>query len=468
MPRARRAHVHGDQRPGRPRRPLAVRAALVLALAIAVPALAEAPAVTGTRLVTLKNGARVLLVPDPRAAALSVGVWFETGARYERPGIVGLSHLVEHLSARGVDPAGDPGVRRRIEALGGSTTSSATDDFTCFVHTVPPAALETVLKLEAGRFAAAPSQAMLDQDRARLREQNRARARTNLLERPVQVLYATAFTSHPYRLPITGDDGDLGRITLKDCQDFLRARYTPDHALITLVGPFDPDQALQLVRRHLESIGKGGDSRAAAAPREPEPTAERRGSAAGEAPVPILVVGWRAPAGANDDGAALDLVSALLTGGSASRLTRRLVADEQTSLFARSACDRQRDATMFWAAVVVKQDADSAAVEKSVVAEVERLASEPVPGEELDRARKQLEVALLSGRQTATDRGLLMGAAQMIVGDWRDADRQFERLRTLTPTDLQQAAARTFVPARRTVVWMKAAPSGAEGTGAGR
>lgn len=443
---------------------------LALALAIVTPVLAQAPppASGTTHLVTLKNGARVLLSPDPRAAAVSVGVWVETGARYERPGTIGLSHLVEHLSARGIDPAGDGGVRRRIEALGGTTSSSTTADFTCFIDAVPPASLETVLRLEAARFGAAPSQAMLDQDRAAVRAENRARARANPLDRPLQVLYATAFTSHPYRFPVTGLDDDLGRITLQDCQDYLRSRYTPDHALITVTGAFDADQALPLIRRHFESIGKRGDTRAPAAAKEPEPGAERRRTTPGDVPVPILIVGWRAPAGTADDAAALELMSALLSGGPASRLTRRLVNEEQTCLFARAASDRQRDATLFWAAVAVRPGADSAAVEKSLVGEVERLAGEPIPGDELDRARKQLEMALLTERQTAADRGQAMGAAQMIAGDWRDADRQFARLRTLTPGDLQQAAARTLTSSRRAVVWLSAAPAGADPGAGGR
>jgi len=93
---------------------------------------------------------------------------------------------------------------------------------------------------------------------------------------------------------------------------------------------------------------------------------------------------------------------------------------------------------------------------------------EPIPGDELDRAHKQLEMALLTERQIAADRGQAMGAAQMIAGDWRDADRQFARLRTLTPGDLQQAAARTLTSSRRAVVWLSAAPAGADPGAGGR
>lgn len=434
--------------------------ATLLALLTAAPARAATtpssdPA--GSRWLTLRNGARVLLVPDPRAAAVSVSVWIETGVRYERPGILGISHLLEHLSARGIAPEGEAEVRRRIEALGGKTASFTTGDFTCFTHAVPPTALGLVLELEARRFAVRPTQAMLDQDRTVTRDENRARARGNPLEVPLQRLYATAFVAHPYRWPVLGDDADLARITLADCEEFLRNRYRTDQMLVTVVGDFDPDEALLQLRRHIEPIRRHGGRRAPTPSREPEPRAERRGTFGGELPVPVLTVGWRVPAGGPDESAALELLSALLSGGRGARLPSHLADDQQTWLLMRTGRDRQREATLFWAAAVVRPGSDSAAVERRLVDEIEQLAGEPVGGEELDRARRQLEVAILLGRQSAADRGQAYGTAQMIAGDWRDAGRQLERLRALTPADLQQAASRTLSAARRTVVWVTAA-----------
>ncbi|MGH7729872.1 MAG: M16 family metallopeptidase, partial [Candidatus Eiseniibacteriota bacterium] len=256
-------------------------------------------------------------------------------------------------------------------------------------------------------------------------------------------------------------DEDLARITLADCEQFLRSRYAPDQTLITVVGDFDPGQAQELVRRHIEPIGRRGGRRVPPPGREAGHVSGRR-AFAGDLPVPVLAVGWRMPAGADEaDGAALDLLSMLLSGGPRARLFGRLVAGEQTCLFARTGRDRQRDATMFWAAAAVRPGSDSSAVETSLVGEVEKLAAEPIGGEELDRARRQLEVAILLGRQSASGRGQDLGTAQMIAGDWGDAERQLERLRALTPADIQQAAAHTFAAARRTVVWSTAAGPGA-------
>ncbi len=421
----------------------------------------EPAGAAGARAVTLGNGTRLLLVPDSLAAAVDVAVWVEAGVRYERPGVIGISHLLEHLSSRGAAAGGADEYRRRIEAEGGTTAAFTTADFTCFTQTVPRAALELVFRLEAGRFALRPTQAMLDQDRAAVRAENRARARANPLERGLQHLYAAAFPHHPYRWPVLGSDDDLRRITLSDCEAYLRSRYTPDQVWITVVGDFDPGEALRLARAYIEPIpGRAG--RPAAIPAEPEPNGERRSVGEGALPVPELIVGWRVPSGGAADAPALDLLSALLSRGPAARLQQRLVAGEGTCLFAQTGRDGRRDGTMFWAAAAVRPGSDTLAVERALVGEIEKLASEPVSGEELDRARRRLEVALLLGRETARDRGQTLGTSQMTAGDWREADRQLERIRTLTPAALQQAAARTLTARRRTVVWMSAAPASPE------
>ena len=407
---------------------------------------------------TLKNGLRALLMPDPRATAVDVSVWYPAGVRYERVGTRGISHLFERLSSRGATPGGVDEVGRMIAAEGGTTAAYTSADFTCYTHTVPRGALATALRLEAGRMTVRLTQAMLDQERAQVHEELRARGPASPVERGLERLYATAFKTHPYRWPVAGTDEDLDRITLRDCQDFLRARYAPDQALVVIAGDFAADQAAEELRRGFQSIP--GRGQAVTVAPEPEPTAERRAVATGDAPVPLLIVGWRLPAGAAADAPALDLISTLLSRGASARLGPKASGGDRPGLFAQTGRDSRRDATMFWAASAARSLADTATVEHWLVGAIETLAAEPVSGEELDRARRQLEVPLLLNRQRARDRGQAAGVSQMIGGDWNDDAHRLERVRTLTPADLQQAAARTLNAARRAVVWMLPAGAG--------
>jgi zinc protease len=420
--------------------------------ALAAPRAAVAPAADGSAptLVTLKNGVRLLLAPDPAAVTVEVAAWIDAGVRYERPGQIGISHLAEHLATAATTLDGMDATRR-IEAEGGTTTAYTAADWTCFSHTLPPPAIETAFRLEAARLALKPTEAQLQGARAGVREEIRARARSNPIEGTLQRLYAAAFTTHPYRWPVLGLEADLDRITLASAEDFLRQRYTPDHLMITVVGAFDPDQAQALARRYLESIRGRGDQRAPAA--DPAPVAVRA-TVPGDFQVPIVTVGWRAAAA---DAPALDVIASLLTQGPLARLEQRLVAGDGRCVLTQAGRDERRDATMFWTLAALQPGADSASVERDLLAEIDALVSAPVSGAELDRARRRVELALEFGRERPRDRGQVLGASQLVAGDPGAADRALERLRALTPADLQQAAARTFTAARRTVVWIRPA-----------
>src|SRR5690242_17080783 len=89
---------------------------LLLLLALPAPARAQADLSTA-RLVTLKNGLRVLLAPDTSAAAVDVTMWSDAGTRTEAPGRSGITLLTERLLMRRAEPQR---LRRELEAGGGT------------------------------------------------------------------------------------------------------------------------------------------------------------------------------------------------------------------------------------------------------------------------------------------------------------------------------------------------------------
>jgi len=414
---------------------------------------AQAGAVTGdARLVTLKNGMRVILAPDDRATAVDVAVWYESGARFERTGKTGQAHLFEHLMFRGSERYDSGEHRRRVRAEGGSSGAYATHDFTCFYQTLPSDALELAFQLEADRMTGLElTQEALDSER-RLVADERARQATPI-RRGLERLYAMAWNTHPYRGSLFGLERDLERLTLQDCKSFYRARFGPDRAVVTVVGHFESEQALELARRYFEPLKPAG-GRDQALPADKPVDAERRAVEPGVTPVRIVMAGWRGPRRADRDWPELSLLATLLTRASDARLTRALVVDPPLCLAVQGDMDSRRDASMFYLAASVAPQADSAEVESRLFGELGRLLVEPVGEEELERAKRQIETAVWFGLQTSRGRAQALGTGQMLAGDFQDLERQLERIRACTPADLQRAA-RHLDPARRNVLWLK-------------
>ena len=106
---------------------------------------------------------------------MSLYIFFRTGSRNERPGITGISHLFEHMMFNG----GENTVGKFdeiIEGNGGSTNGYTTRDFTAYLESFPPPALERVLWLEADRMRAlAITPKNLEQERGIVKEERRLR-----------------------------------------------------------------------------------------------------------------------------------------------------------------------------------------------------------------------------------------------------------------------------------------------------
>jgi zinc protease len=460
---------------------LVVLLVIVTALAPASRGMAAKPApaapavapVADVRSVTLKNGMRLLLAPDTAASAVDVAVWYRTGTVHERAGKTGISHLFEHLLFAGSEGYGPQEHNRLVQAEGGVANAYTTPDYACFYQTVPSGALELVLKLEADRIGSLKLTAdALEAGKRAVREEKRRRAEAPLIGKALEGLNRLAWPAHPYRWPVLGLDEDLATISLADCQAYYEDHYAPNNATVTIVGRFDPGQALKAAKRWLEPVQRRRVANDGV-PAAPAQSIGQRAFERVDAPFSVVLAGWRTPGHADPDSPAFGLLSRILTGGPASRLQRALAADSLQCVLVQGALDGRGDGALLYVLAVPRPGTDSAFVERVLVEEVERLAREPVGQEELERARRQEEIGTLLGWQTVRGCAEALGSAQLVGGDWRGAALGLERVRRLTPADLQRAAARVLVAGGRNVLWAApekvpaGVPAGSGGGGPG-
>ncbi|MFI5372156.1 MAG: M16 family metallopeptidase [Candidatus Eisenbacteria bacterium] len=448
----------------RPLPVMGLACALVLAFVVAPGAAAPRATATGApgmpgalRTTTLPNGLRVVLAPDSEAAALDVAVWYEAGLRAEPPGRAGIAHLFERLMFDGSTNVPRRGHQTRIESLGGSSESITTADAICFFETVPASGLDTALALEADRMTGLTLDAgRIDAERSAIGAERSRASQGSPVATGERLLAETAWSGHPYHAPITGSETDLAKLTLRDAQDWYHARYGPGRAVLTLVGRFDPGDAMKRIRSRFGSL-KGGDA-AAPATKLATPAAERRVRVAGTLPFRLLAMGWNVPGRDDPDAAALTLLAAILARGETSRLHADLVGRQRSCFFLDGDVDARRDGSLLYVVAGVQPGADSAAVERAILAAVEHAANGPPGDAELEGARKQLVNAICFGWQSARGRAQALGSAVMTTGDATAATRALERVRACTAADVQHAAARWLTATRRIVVWQAARP----------
>jgi zinc protease len=440
------------------------RAGLLLAaiLTLAAPVLGAESGLGPAETVILENGLRLVLAPDTLARSVDVAVWYDAGARHDKPGKAGVAHLFEHLMFRGSSKFGPDEHGRLVRAEGGTSGAYATHDFIAFYETLPPDALELALRLEADRMTGLQlTQAGLDAERSLVAGERRARGTP--ISVGIERLYALAFPSHPYGNSVYGREADLRQVTLQDLREFYRGQFGPGGATVTVVGNFERDQALALARRHLEPL-KGAAPRATRAPALKPQTAEQRAVERAEVPVRVVLAGWRVPPRSDPTWPAYSVLSTLLTRASDAPIAQELMLGEPLGLSVQGDVDSRRDASMFYLALAVVPGADSAGVERRLMAAIARVATGPVSEVDLERAKRQTETGVWFGLQTPRGRAQALGTGQVLAGDPRDLDRLMAGIRACQAEDVARAA-RSLDVAHRNLVWLLPSERGAAAGG---
>ncbi|OLC35286.1 MAG: peptidase M16 [Candidatus Rokubacteria bacterium 13_1_40CM_4_69_5] len=432
-----------------------IRAVIACALLLAaltpmaVSVAAEASRGTADVLATtLANGLRVLLLEDHRSPIISVQVWYRVGSRNEARGATGIAHFLEHMMFKGTPKHGPRQFARLVEQNGGQDNAFTAQDLTSYFVNIAAEKIDLVLDLEADRMRNLlldPKE--IESEREVVIEERRTRTEDDPEGFLGEEVSSIAFKAHPYGFPIIGWMEDLKRVTPAEIRAFYRTYYVPNNAILVAAGDFKAPLVLEKVKRWFGGIPRGSEPPPVLA-LEPPQNGERRVVVSKQAQLPIVYLAWHVPNQKSDDAPALEVLSTVLSGGRASRLYRHLVYERQLALEAGGDYPYfSLDPSLFWfwATAMPGQTPDT--LEKELLAEMERLKSEPVTDEELERAKNQIEAQFVFQQDSVYRRASLLARFETI-GGYRLLDAYVPRIRAITAADLQRIA-RAYFPADR-------------------
>ncbi len=440
-------------RPSPPPARLPVTLALVALVAAGAAWAAPRPPALDARLVTLENGLRVVLLEDHSTPIVHAQLWYHVGSKDERPGRTGFAHLFEHLMFKGSKNVRPEQHASFITSVGGESNAYTTEDVTVFWATVPAQHLPLVLWLEADRMASLTiDEAAFRRERDVVKEERRMRVENQPYGRLSELIAGHAFTVHPYRHATIGSMTDLEAASVDDVREFYRTYYVPGNATLALVGDFDTEEAIQLVRRHLGAVPASSRPIPRKLPMEPPQAEERRVTVRESWPLPVVVVAQHIVADGHPDSYPLHLAGKILSDGQSSRIHQRLVYETGYALSAFGTANLAEDPNLFYAVAVVQPGKDVDETERALLGELARLADEAVSDAELERAKRQVARDYIVGRASNQEKATHLAHAVVIHGDVASADGEFDLLMKTTAADVRRVARTYFTPASRLVL----------------
>ncbi len=413
---------------------------------------------------TLDNGLRVVLHPDRSLPLVAVNLWYHVGSKNEPAERSGLAHLFEHMLFQGSQHVGTNDHFRYVQQVGGVANGSTSFDRTNYYETLPSHCLELGLWLESDRMGfllPAMTAEKLETQREVVMNERRQRVDNQPYGRAFERLHELVYgDSHPYGRPIIGYMDHIEAATLEEMETFFRSYYLPNNAVLTLAGDFDVDAAFAAVERYFGGIERGPRVERGRAPLEPI-DGERRDVLEDHVELARVYMGYRAPGVVADGWRTADLFAAAWAHGKSSPLYRDLAHDRQLVQDVVAWVLPTEIAATFVVVATARPGVDIERVEAALAEHLDRAATEPLAGVELERARLRFETSYLDRLQTLEHRAETLSRMTTYHDEPERIDSEIDRYRGLTADHLVEFAAGSLRPEQRSL--LRVVPRGEAG-----
>lgn len=387
----------------------------------------------------LENGVRILTQPMPHARSVSLGVWVDVGARDESEAESGISHFIEHMIFKGTERRSAYEIAREFDAVGGQTNAFTSMEHTCYHARVLDERLETMVDILTDIFLHSVFDPQ-EVERERPVILQEIGMVEDLPEEHVHVLAGQTFwDGHPLGRSILGTRETVSALDSASIRRFFRERYRPGRIVVAAAGRFEPGRLLDLLGRAFASL-PSGDSFPARTPPRSRPRVAVHPRALEQAHLVLLTEGL--PVG-DPRRYGLALLNTILGGNMSSRLFQEIREKRGLAYTVYSFVSSHADAGIVGVYLAVAPHHVSEAVSR-VVAEMARMAREPVTASELAGAVEYLRGGLLLAAESTDAQMVRIAQNELHFGEEQPLAHVLERLAAVTSAELCGLAAGLF------------------------
>jgi zinc protease len=252
---------------------------------------------------------------------------------------------------------------------------------------------------------------------------------------------SVAFGGHPWRVDPAGTPRTMASFTRDDLLRWHKRRLTKDNLLVVVVGNVTRDDLERKILATFGDLPRSGGEASAVPPLS--------WSTAGvtivkrDLPTNYIQGTFVAPPRTSKDNAALRLATRVLS----NRLFEE-VRTKRNLTYAVGA--NYASSTVGWGTLYVTAVQPDTTI-KVIMSEVRRLQREPVPADRLQEELNEYVTRYWVDQETNMGQAEQLGRWEVTGGGWRNALTLIERMKTVTPADVQRVA-RAYMKNMRFVV----------------
>ena len=396
------------------------------------------------RRTVLPNGLIVLTERMDHMRSVAMGVWIRSGSRGEAAETNGISHFVEHMVFKGTRNRSAQLIAREMDSIGGNLDAFTGKETICFnVKSLAdhvPIALDVLADLVLNPIFASND---IERERGVILEE------IKIDEDNPDVLVHELFTQnfwkdHPLGKPILGTTTTVARLDQPKLLDYHTGRFHSGNMVFSAAGNLDHDKFVEAVANKFAPL-QGGELLSEL----PAPISSARILLKNKKALEQVQIclGVPAPPITDENRYATLILNTVLGGGMSSRLFQTIREERGMAYSVFSDLSPYRDTGTL---CVYAGTSAGKALEciDLIMAEFKKLKQEPLPEEELTRAKDQLKGNILMGLESSNSRMANLARQEIYFGQFFSSDEIIARIEAVNGEQVQVMAQRLFDPER--------------------
>lgn len=392
--------------------------------------------------ISLPNGLRVLLVPQPQSLAASVLILVEAGSEYETKQINGLSHFLEHMMFKGTTNRPQVGqIAEELASLGAQSNAFTTAEYTGYWAKAEARKLPDILDIVTDLYLNPVfNPAEIEKERGVVIEE------INMYEdnprRKIQKVFnRLVYGDQPAGWAVTGEKPSILKFTKDDFLKYRHERYVMPGTLVVIAGKFNEASVMKKIKKEF------GGLKHRSAPRKVRTSElQKRPAIASEfkdSGQSHIVLGFRAFNLFDKRRYAIEVLSDILGDDMSSRLFKRIREELGAAYYISSFADLSLDHGIFGTVAGVDH-AKTEIVVRAILEECRRLTKDLVPPKEFQRSKDHMIGSVILGLETSDELASFYGGQEILTRKIVPPKELIKRVNAVTAHDVRTLARTIF------------------------
>lgn len=398
----------------------------------------------------LPNGLKVIIREDHRAPMVMSHIWYKVGSADEPQNLMGISHVLEHMMFKGTNKVPNDEFTRLSRKYGGTINAATFTNYTNYYQLYPKAYFPLALELEADRMVNLQlRQEDFEPEIKVVMEERRQRTDDNPRAKAYEQFKSVSYQNSHYKQPIIGTMQTLNQIRLKDLKQWYQKWYSPNNAILVIVGDVETNQALSLVKQYFGQIPAQSTPKRNSVT-ESEKIGFREMQIKTNVEVPNLYMTWNtksiATAKHPNDAYTLNMIRSILDSGISSRLQERLVRKQKLLTTVSVSYDPyNRGDSLFSISAIPAPNTSLEIAEQAIIEQLNLLKIEPVANYELERIKTRFLSNLVYNQDNIAEQAKMLGNLAVNDLNFDIMDNMPKYFDALQPQDIQRVAREFFI-----------------------